>query len=859
MAGQGRGGKDSGKADRDVSERSLFAPTPAPDSHAGLRVDTAAMRSSPVTADDGAAASPLREPAHGPAPQGEILPAEYLPGKIQLSRPGPARWRLAQSLGRISVHDLVRGLAMASGTELDRGVGFLLVPVFLATGALFYFALASEPGFLQPVMCVVALACLMLACRSRPKMHLLFAVGFFCALGVLAAKVETWRGGGETLGSDISTRLTGRVVSIDELASGRVRLTLDVISTARPKLRYQPERVRLSARAIPAGTMAGSQVSGFVRLLPPTGPVRPGGYDFSFESYFEGLGGSGFFLSNPKLEPIKEVPLKARLATAVQNIRDAIAGRIRATIGGPEGEIAAALMVGVRAGIPEPINEAMRRTGIYHIISISGLHMALVAGTVMVMLRAAFALFPGFSSRRPVKKYAAAAALFSIAAYLSISGVVVAAERSFIMLAVMLTAVLFDRAALTMRNLAISAVIVILVSPHEVVGPSFQMSFAATAALVGAYAWWSDYRATKSSSGPPAERSLLADLTGRFFSAGVGIAATTIIAGSATALFAMWHFQRVSPLSLFANLAVMPIVSLAVMPFAVLSAIAMPFGADGPFLYVMGKGLTAMIAISDWISVRSPVDAVGLVSIQSVLLVTVALVIATVATTRLRLAAIPFALGGILAMPSVRTPDVLVSEDAHLIAMPIGGGELAVNRPKPNQFTIDNWRRALDAETVIGPETLKGEETRLATTGALDLPPGTPFLCTPDSCVARHVSGAIVARVKDERSARNACGFAALIVIDDATASDPCHDPLVAVITRQELAQSGSAAVYFASQSAAAPAEIQFAIVGDYRPWHVQRQFSREARGLPPFERRSRQDASRQRRNAEDEQNSEDE
>ncbi len=848
MAGQGRGGKDGGTADRDVSERSLFAPSRGPDSTYGMAAVAAARYSSGMEAGVGSDAS-SQVPAAGHIPAGDAIlegtakteTRQSLPaGPSIFSAPDAAGQRLARSLGTISIDSFGQSLTVAANTELDRGVGFLLIPVFLGSGALFYFSLASEPGFLQPIACTVALALLALACRLRPKTHLLFAAAFFVALGVLAAKVETWRGGGETLGSDISTRLTGRVVSIDELASGRVRLTLDVMSTARPKLRYQPERVRLSARAVPAGTAAGSLVSGFVRLLPPTGPVRPGGYDFSFESYFEGLGASGFFLSNPRLEPVAAVPLKARLATALQNVRDSIAGRIRATIGGPEGEIAAALMVGVRAGIPEPINEAMRRTGIYHIISISGLHMALVAGTVMVMLRAAFALFPDFSSRRPVKKYAAAAALFSIAAYLSISGVVVAAERSFIMLAVMLTAVLFDRAALTMRNLAISAILVILVSPHEVVGPSFQMSFAATAALVGAYAWWSDYRATKGARSPPAERSFVGHLTSRFFSAGFGIAATTIVAGSATALFAMWHFQRVSPLSLFANLAVMPIVSLTVMPFAVLSAIAMPFGADGPFLYVMGKGLTAMIAISDWISARSPVDAVGLVSIQSVLLVTVALVIATVATTRLRLAAIPLALAGLAAMPDARTPDVLVSEDSHLIVMPIGGGELAVNRPRPNQFTIDNWRRALNAETVVGPEALQGEDTRFASTGALDLPPGTPFLCTADICVARHVSGAIVARAENERSAQAVCGFAALIVISDATASDPCHDPLVAVITRRQLAQSGSAAVYFAPQSAATPAQVQFAIPGDYRPWHVQRQFSREARGLAAYSRDDR-------------------
>jgi len=297
--------------------------------------------------------------------------------------------------------------------------------------------------------------------------------------------------------------------------------------------------------------------------------------------------------------------------------------------------------VGVRAGIPEEINEAMRRTGIYHIISISGLHMALVAGTIMAMLRGGLALLPDFSSRRPVKKYAAFAALCVTGSYLLISGMVVAAERSFIMLAVMLLAVLFDRSALTMRNLAISAVLVILVSPHEVVGPSFQMSFAATAALVGAFAAWSDRRASRPDAGVPPQTSLAGTVVRKAVAATGALAVTSLVAGFATTFYAVWHFQRVAPLSLFANLAVMPIVSILVMPFAVLSALAMPFGADWPFLYVMGRGLAAMIAISDWISARSPIDAVGLVSPHSVLLVTIALVIAHQATTWLRLAALP--------------------------------------------------------------------------------------------------------------------------------------------------------------------------------------------------------------------------
>ncbi|RWG59307.1 MAG: ComEC family competence protein [Mesorhizobium sp.] len=814
MAGRGRGAEDGEKTTAGVSERLLFADT--------------------VPAEAVQVLVPV------PRPAAEILPPD---GDASLqARPPAAIDLIRRRFRRASFSAIRRGVAEAASTELDRGIGFLLVPVFLAAGVILYYSLSAEADLYRPLAAVALMA--LCAAVSRPwlKTHLVFMAALFCALGFVAAKVETWRAATPMLGSEIQTRLTGRVVIAEEMANGRVRLTIDLLSTAHPKLRYAPDRVRLSARRIPAGMKAGSLVTGYARLLPPTGPVRPESYDFSFDSYFSGIGGSGFFLGDPKLIPPTDPIAQTRIASAIENARENIADHIRSTVGGPEGEIAAALIVGVRAGIPEDINEAMRRTGIYHIISISGLHMALVAGMVMLLLRGAFALFPDFSSRRPVKKYAAAIAVMSIAAYLVISGVVVAAERSFIMLAVMLIAVLFDRAALTMRNLAISAIAVILVSPHEVVGPSFQMSFAATAALVGAYAGWSDYRAGKVRA-PPAKRSFLRFMSHKLAVGAGGAAMTSIIAGSATALFAIWHFQRVSPLSLLANLAIMPIVTI-VMFLAVASAVMMPFGFDGPFLYLMGKGLAAMIAISAWISEWSPVDAVGLISIHSVLLATIALVIATMATTWLRLAAIPFAAAAVMMIPQVRTPDLLISEDAHLVAMPIGGGELAINRARSNEFTTDNWKRALKAETIVPPETFAKGTLDIA--DPVDLPPGSPFYCTGDLCIGRHPSGAIVALAEKREAARPACDFADLIVINDATAYNPCRDPRVLVVTKRQLARDGSAAVFFDPQSATARATIQYAVEKPYRPWHEQRRYSREARGLAPYKKPEKPEAKPQ-------------
>ena len=264
MAGRGRGEDQGEGAATSVNERSLFADSPyaepmpvaLPETRPGLR---------PLSPNDTAS--------------------------VPVAVPGSAI-RLRRLLRRSTWPAIRRSLAVAAGTELDRGVAFLLVPVFLAAGVIIYFSLASEPGFAQPIAIVLLMACCAAVARSWPKTHLLCVAAMLCALGVVAAKVETWRAGTQMLGSEIQTRLTGRVVSLEEMENGRVRLTLDIISTAHPKLHYAPERVRLSAHGIPADMTAGSLIAGYARLLPPTGPVRPESYDFSFDSYFTGIGGN---------------------------------------------------------------------------------------------------------------------------------------------------------------------------------------------------------------------------------------------------------------------------------------------------------------------------------------------------------------------------------------------------------------------------------------------------------------------------------------------------------------------------------------------------------------------------------------
>lgn len=699
------------------------------------------------------------------------------------------------------------------------------------------------------------------------------------AFGAVLAKFEVYRASTKVLGSEISTRLTGDILAIDLLANGRVRLVLSVVKTERPTLRYQPDIVRLSTAKLNTGLVAGARISGVVKLHPPSGPVLPGGYDFSFESYFDGIGANGYFLTPPQLVSANT---SWHFFTSLENARNRIAERIRNAIAGPEGEIAAALMVGVRAGIPEHVNDSLRRTGLAHILSISGLHMALVAGIAMGGIRWALALFPNWASRHPTKKFAALGALLLIFLYLLISGGDIAAQRSFLMLAIMLLSVAMDRRALSMRNLAIAAIVVLVLSPHEIVGPSFQMSFAATAALIGAYSIWAGAKpGWVTRLRPQKDDHPIAKVARMMSMLFFGTVATALIAGFATAIFGVWHFQRVSPLSLLANLAVSPIVSIIVMPFSVLAMIVMPFGLERYFLIIVGQGLSAMIAISDWLSARSPFDAVGLIPGSSVLWLTAALLASTVPTTRLRWIAPAFAAAGLWAMAHATLPDMLVSEDAQLVAMRGNGATILLNKRLSNNFTLEAWKRALVADEVIAPMPLmhassrsnavdtkrdshepiarsaarepqlsrEQTETLLANVSA------QAFTCKSGLCLAEHNTGAVIAVSANVNIPAAICAVADLVILQAYSKNRPCRTYPITIVDAVSLAHRGVAAIRFPVEAISATAEIviDFGITEPYRPWHSQRMFSRAARGLPPYKPTKRSTSSSQQKAADQE------
>ncbi len=260
-----------------------------------------------------------------------------------------------------------------------------------------------------------------------------------------------------------------------------------------------------------------------------------------------------------------------------------------AALGERSGGLATALLTGDRSAIPQTILDNMYASGLVRLLAISGLHVGLVAGIIFVVVRLLLVAIEPIALRHPIKKWAAATALIGFLCYLLLSGASVPTQRAFLMCSLVLLAVILDRTSLSMRLIALAAFVLLLLRPESLMGPSFQMSFAAAAALIAAYKVLRQPLTRLASGASLKLRPLLYIL---------GAAITSIIASGATAPFAIYHFNRFAEYGLLANLAAVPVTGLWIMPWGLLALLLMPFWLEQLVLVPMGLGLEAM----DWIS-----------------------------------------------------------------------------------------------------------------------------------------------------------------------------------------------------------------------------------------------------------------
>jgi competence protein ComEC len=461
-------------------------------------------------------------------------------------------------------------------------IGWL--PVCLSIGIGAYFALRFEPG---PVIwwsaaalaLVMLIAARVLAVALRP---VCLGLALICA-GAGLAKLESLRMTAPVLGFRYYGPVEGRVVNIDRSSSDAVRLTLDQVRLDRMDPARTPGRVRVSLHGDQPfqNWRPGEVLILTAHLSPPAGPAEPGGFDFRRFAWFEGLGAVGY-TRTPVLRltaPAGGWPLR------VFTTRMAISRAVQAHLPGEVGAFAAAVVTGDRSGMGQGSLSALRASNLAHLLAISGLHMGLLTGFIFMVIRSGLSLWPALALRLPVKKIAAVCALIAGAGYLLLSGGNVATERAYIMVAVMLVAVLLDRRALTLRGVALAATLVLVLHPEALTGPGFQMSFAATTALVVVFRLLRGIHL-----GP------------RWFKPVASVIISSAVAGAATAPFAAAHFNQISHYGLIANLVSVPLMGILVMPAAVLAACLAPFGLAGAGLWLMGLGLRWILFVANTVA-----------------------------------------------------------------------------------------------------------------------------------------------------------------------------------------------------------------------------------------------------------------
>lgn len=555
----------------------------------------------------------------------------------------------------------------------QRGGLFPFVPVFLGVGIALYFALRIEP----PVWALILSAALgglalIWHLRSRSAFAPVICAVAMVALGLALAGTRAHLVAGPVLDWRYYGPVTGRVVALDRSASDALRITLDRVWLTNVPLSETPTRVRLSLH-VKGETLTpepGQTIMTTAHLGPPGGAVEPGGFDFRRHAWFLRLGAVGY----------TRVPIvlwaEAGQDRFIFQTRMAISARVQAALPGDTGAFATAIITGDHSPIPQPILQALRDTNLAHLLAISGLHMGLVSAFVFATLRLGLLLTP-IGLRWPIKKIAAGGALVVAAIYLALSGGNVATERAFVMVAVMLLAVMVDRRAISLRAVALAALIVLVLRPEALMGPGFQMSFAATTALVAIFS---------------AIRDSPHDLPRHRLLRGVAsVVLSSAIAGAATAPFAMAHFNQIAQFGLIANLLTVPLMGLLVIPAAVLGILLMPFGLETIGLSLMGFGLDWILAVAQsmagWTGAVRPV----MTPAPPVLpLITLGGLFVILWQGRLRwLGLAPVALAALLWAKAER-PLILVAEGGALVGVMTDQGR-ALSRAKGSGFIAEVW------------------------------------------------------------------------------------------------------------------------------------------------------------------------
>ncbi len=565
---------------------------------------------------------------------------------------------------------------------------FLWVPVFFALGVGLYFSLPFEPPL---ILCVfILLFWGAVHVLIRPLMYggiigkAIVYISLIILLFLSGMATSTLRNA--VVNTTILDKKIGPVTVIgdieyiEELGEPKgSRITLSSLVIEGVDEGKTPRKVRLQLRT-DNNIKIGQRIKVLALLNPPSAPLFPDGFDFRRYLYFKGIGAVGFIYNQPEVI----IDTGDHDLLNIEAIRHNIALKIKNSLQSSNASIALALIVGQKSAISEGDRNAIRDAGLAHMLAISGLHVGIVASVFFFFIRLLLVSIPGVSLHYPVKKIAAVMSLLIAVFYMMIAGATIPTQRAVMMIAIVFLAVILDRSPISLRLVAFSALFVLICSPESLMSASFHMSFAAVTCLIYFYdvtrKYWMVWYKKK---GWYRKISL-------YF---ISVCITTLIASLATAPFALYHFGQVSYLGSLANFAAVPLLAFFIMPFAIISLVAMIFGMEYWPLQVVGIGVGYMMDISYWASsLPASVIRVSSWGFLPFIIMVLSCLFMVLWKGWGKLIAIPFFALSLFMSSFQDHPDILISSSHKLFGFK-GADGLYVSTRRTDRFVLHNWER----------------------------------------------------------------------------------------------------------------------------------------------------------------------
>ncbi|QPQ55530.1 ComEC family competence protein [Allosphingosinicella flava] len=668
--------------------------------------------------------------------------------------------------------------ALEHRLDAERDQLALWVPAALGLGIAMWFALAGEGSWIAFMLVASggALGLFAIAGQKRWGRSLGLAL-IFAALGCALIWARAERVAAPRLTRPMVTALSGTILSVEPLpARGIVRLLV------RPDGGALPPRIRVTVKdkGAPEGLQPGAGIAMKARLMPPAPMALPGAYDFARVAWFQRIGATGNALG---AVVIIRPPFATGWAARLAEWRRSLSSHIQSRVEGGGGGIAAALATGDQGAIPEADAEAMRQSGLAHLLSISGLHVTAVVGAAMLLTLKLLALSPRLALRWPLILIGAGAGAVTGIAYTLLTGSEVPTIRSCIAALIVLAGIAMGREAITLRLVAAGALVVLLFWPEALAGPSFQLSFAAVTAIVALH----DHPRIKALFARREEDGWPA----RFGRALLSLLLTGLAVEAVLAPIALFHFHKAGLYGAFANIVAIPLTTFVIMPAEALALLFDTMGLGAPFWWLVEQALNGLL----WVA-HATAAAPGSVAMLPAmpggafaLMIGGGLWVALWRTRWRRWGFVPIVLGAAWAL-ATPSPDLIVTGDGRHLALRTADGGMALLRDRAGEYVRDMLSEGAG---------LEGDLTALEDAGGA--------ACNADLCATDIVTDGRRWRILATRSPHfvdfgplSAACASADIVVSDRTLPRTCV-PRWLKADRKLLGRTGGLSIHLGGES----------------------------------------------------------